>query len=56
MGILKKISSLIKINDIFYSSELLRYEKENQFQTVTGGLLSIDIWVTVIVSFASMVI
>lgn len=55
MNFVKKIKDVIKMNDIFYSSELLRYEKQNQFQTLTGGIFSIAIWITIAVSFASMV-
>ena len=55
MNFVKRIKELIKMSDIFYSSELLRYEKQNQFQTLTGGILSIAIWTTIAVSFTSMV-
>jgi hypothetical protein len=56
MGLLRKLQSLIKVTDFFYSSEMLRYNDENEYRTLTGGLISIGIIITILVGFASMII
>lgn len=40
---------------MFYSTEMLRYNKDTQYQTVTGGIVTIGIIVMVITGFFSMI-
>lgn len=56
MNIRQKFANLIKMNDFFNSRELLRIEKENDYRTITGGLLSTTIIVVIIIGFAKMFI
>ncbi len=53
---LKRIKNLIKSNDLFYSSEMLRYENELEYKSLTGGILSLALIVTILVGFANMII
>lgn len=46
----------IKLNDLFYSTEMLRFDKEMEYRSVTGGLFSLGIIIAVLVGFASMII
>jgi hypothetical protein len=50
------IKDAIKVNDLFYSSELLRFNNEMEYRTLTGGLFSLFIIVAVMVGFANMII
>jgi len=56
MRILKNIFSLVKVCDFFKSSDLLRYDRDNEYKTITGGIFSIGIIITIIIGFASMII
>ena len=40
---------------MFYSAEMLRYNKDTQYKTVTGGLMTIGIIVLVVIGFFSMI-
>ena len=53
---LTKLKNLIKSNDLFYSSEMLRYENELEYKSLTGGILSLALIVTVLIGFANMII
>lgn len=55
MGILKKVKSLIKMNDFFYSTEMLRFNDESEYKTLTGGLISLAIILVIMVGFATMI-
>ncbi len=55
MAILKGIKRLIYQTDMFCSSQLLRYNSETQYKTMTGGLLSLAIIIVIIVGFANMI-
>lgn len=44
------------MNDLFYATEMLRYDKELEYRSFTGGLLSIAIIIAVIIGFASMIL
>jgi hypothetical protein len=46
----------IKMNDLFYASEMLRFDKELEYRSITGGIFSMAIIVAVLVGFASMII
>lgn len=52
----KKIKNLIKSSDLFYSNEMLRYENELEYKSLTGGILSLALIITVLVGFANMII
>ena len=43
------------MSDFFNSSQLLRYENENEYRTLTGGIVSIGIAITIVIGFASMI-
>ena len=40
---------------MFSSSEMLRYNEDAQYQTFTGGIISLGIFLTVIAGFFSMI-
>ena len=50
------LKNVIKRSDLFYSSEMLRYENQLEYKSLTGGILSLALIVTVIVGFANMII
>lgn len=52
----KLVKGAVKSTDFFYSSEMLRYEEELQFRTMTGGILSLAIIIATLIGFASMII
>lgn len=56
MGILSRLKKLIEITDFFNSTQMLRYEKENEYRTLTGGIISLGIIITIVIGFASMII
>jgi len=56
MELIKKIKDLIKVNDFFYSSEMLRYNAEMEYKTLTGGFISLGIIITIVIGFASIII
>jgi len=56
MELIKKIKALIKVNDFFYSSEMLRYNSEMEYKTLTGGFISLGIIITIVIGFASIII
>lgn len=55
MTVLKKLQKAIEQVDMFCSSELLRYNSETQYKTLTGGLFSISIIIFIVIGFASMI-
>jgi hypothetical protein len=56
MGFLSKVGGLVKKIDFFYSTEMLRYDKDEDFKTLTGGFISVGIIIAILVGFASMII
>ncbi len=56
MGILKKIEDVVKKTDFFYSKEMLRYDDDEDYKTLTGGIISLGIIVAIVVGFASMIL
>lgn len=56
MGILKKVKDLIKSNDFFYSTEMLRFNEESDYKTLTGGFISLGIIIAILVGFMGMII
>jgi hypothetical protein len=53
---LMRVRNLIKRSDLFYSNEMLRYENELEYKSVTGGIISLALVVTVLIGFANMII
>lgn len=53
--VLKLLKHLILEADMFCSSELLRYNAETQYKTLTGGLFSVGIICVIIAGFANMI-
>jgi len=56
MSFLKRLKKLIKVADFFYSTEMLRYDDDLEYKTLTGGVVSLAIIVTIIMGFASMIL
>lgn len=56
MGFFSLLKDAVRMNDLFYATEMLRYDKELEYRSFTGGLLSIAIIIAVIVGFASMIL
>lgn len=56
MVVLKTLKSLIYKLDMFCSSELLRYNAESQYKTLTGGILSLAIVCVIAGGFFNMVL
>lgn len=52
LSYLKKMTCSI---DMFYSSEMLRYDNDTEYKTVTGGIITISIIILVTIGFASMI-
>lgn len=48
--------NLVKMNDFFHSVQLFRYEKESDYRTFTGGLISLVIIIVITIGFAQMII
>ena len=56
MKILSKVKEAVQMSDFFYSTHMLRFEKEGEYRTLTGGLLSVVIIVVIVLGFANMII
>lgn len=56
MGIFKKIEGLVKKIDFFYSTEMLRYDEDEDYKTFTGGIISLGIVTAILIGFASMIL
>jgi hypothetical protein len=55
MEYLKKIKTAIERNDLFCSSQMLRYKDDTQYKTLTGGIISLAIIIAIVVGFAGMI-
>ena len=55
MGFIRHLKSAVEMTDFFYSTQLLRFNKEGEYRTFTGGFLSIGIIVVIIIGFANMI-
>jgi hypothetical protein len=55
MRFLQSLKKAISSIDMFYSSEMLRYESDTQYKTITGGIITISIVAMVTIGFASMI-
>ena len=56
MKIIGRIKQLVRAADFFYSTEMLRYDQDLQYKTLTGGIISLAIIVTIFVGFANMIL
>ncbi len=52
---MEKVKELIKLGDFFNSFQMLRINKETEYRTYTGGIVSIGVIITIIIAFASMI-
>ena len=55
MKFVKKVSRAVQQVDFFNSSQLLRYEKENDYRTFTGGFISLGVISVILIGFAKMI-
>ena len=53
---MEKNVKFLSATDYFNSSSMLRFENENDYKTITGGIISVAIIVTIIVSFTSEIL
>jgi hypothetical protein len=56
MLILKNILKFIYQLDLFCSSQLLRYNKDKEYKTLTGGIFSLGIVIVIMTGFTSMIL
>jgi len=52
---LRSLKRVVSSIDMFYSSEMLRYESDTEYKTITGGMITISIIAVVTIGFASMI-
>ena len=55
MPFLDHVKQLIYQADLFCSQQLLRYNSETQYKTLTGGLMSLAIISVIVIGFTSMI-
>ena len=55
MKFLRMMKNMVEMSDFFYSTQMLRFQKEGEYRTLTGGLLSLGIIVTIVIGFTSMI-
>ena len=55
MNILQKIGKLASMVDFFNSSQLMRLDKESDYRTITGGVMSIALITTILIAFNDMI-
>ena len=55
MKTLRNLLIAISKADFFNSTQLLRYDKQNDYRTLTGGFISLAIVAIIIVGFANMI-
>ncbi len=56
MRFFKKVEDIVKKIDFFYSKEMLRYDEDEDYKTLTGGIASVGIIIAIIIGFASMIL
>lgn len=52
---MERVKQLVKLSDFFNSFQMLRFNKETEYRTITGGIVSIGVIITIIIAFASMI-
>ena len=56
MGYAKQIKTIFLEADFLYSSDILRYNNDSKYKTVSGAVFSLIIMMTIVVGFSSMII
>ena len=56
MNFLQCLKPFLQSTDLFYSTEMLRYNSKSKYKTVTGGIVSLIMIVANIVGFSQMII
>ena len=56
MNFCKKVKAVLLHADLFYSSEILKYNNDTQYKTLSGAILSLIIMGSIISGFSSMII
>lgn len=56
MKLFQTLKTLVSSIDMFYSTEMLRYDSDTEYKTITGGVITLSIVVMVTVGFASMIV
>ncbi len=52
----KKMKKLLSASDYFNSRNMLRFEKEDEYKTITGGIISLAIIVVIVVAFTKEIL
>ena len=52
----KKLKKLLSATDYFNSASMLRFEKEDEYKTITGGIISLAIIVVITVAFTKEIL
>ncbi len=52
----KKLKKLLSASDYFNSANMLRFEKEDEYKTITGGIVSLAIIVVITVAFTKEIL
>ena len=52
----KKMKKVLSATDYFNSSNMLRFENEDDYKTITGGIISLAIIIVIIVAFTSEIL
>ena len=56
MNFCKQVKGLLLQADLFYSSEILKYNSETQYKTLSGAIVSLILMGAIISGFSSMII
>jgi hypothetical protein len=56
MRLFQSLKRAVSSIDMFYSSEMLRYDTDTEYKTITGGIITISIVAMVTIGFASMIV
>ena len=56
MNFCRKVKAVILHADLFYSSEILKYNSETQYKTLSGAIFSLIIMGAIVTGFYSMII
>ena len=56
MNFCRKVKAVILHADLFYSSEILKYNSETQYKTLSGAIVSLILMGAIISGFSSMII
>lgn len=56
MKLFQTLKKVVISIDMFYSSEMLRYDSDTEYKTITGGIITLSIVAMVTIGFASMIV